>query len=232
MAKELIFKLAGADYGAAPVKLERKKIYGWTNLVVTDRGGSVCGSAYLSPDDALIIPSGGLKQATVSEDGRWLEKSELIAYSEDGKEALPLLPSSFDAPIELKQKATAEEFLDNDWESVYQLVNADLATAVGDDIYKFEFSSHDRNYVIFCSRKFERVFEEYNKTHPGTIDFIGTCSKPIVGSKIKGSCTKIRIHYNNKKPLKAIIANTFPNQALSNAFALMEKYGEFCYNVY
>ena len=153
MAKELIFKLAGADYGAAPVKLERKKIYGWTNLVATDRGGSVCGSAYLSPDDALIIPSGGLKQATVSEDGRWLEKSELIAYSEDGKEALPLLPSSFDAPIELKQKATAEEFLDNDWESVYQLVNADLATAVGDDIYKFEFSyrggtNHNDGYLI------------------------------------------------------------------------------------
>ena len=32
MAKELMFKLAGADYGAAPVKLERKKIYGWTDV--------------------------------------------------------------------------------------------------------------------------------------------------------------------------------------------------------
>lgn len=29
MAKELQFKLGGQDYGAAPVKLERKKIYGW-----------------------------------------------------------------------------------------------------------------------------------------------------------------------------------------------------------
>ena len=84
MAKELIFKLSGTDYGAAPVKLERKKIYGWTNIVATDRDGSVCGSAYLSPDDALIIPSGGLKQGTVSEDGRWVEKGELTAYSEDG----------------------------------------------------------------------------------------------------------------------------------------------------
>ena len=59
MAKELIFKLSGTDYGAAPVKLERKKIYGWTDIVATDRSGNVCGSAYLSPDDALIIPSGG-----------------------------------------------------------------------------------------------------------------------------------------------------------------------------
>ena len=153
MAKELVFNIYGEDYGAAPVKLERKKIYGGTNIVATDRDGSVCGSAYLSPDDALIIPSGGLKQGTVSEDGRWVEKGELTAYSEDGQEVLPTYASSFDAPIELKCKATTEEFLDNDWESVYQLVNADLATAVGDDIYKFDFSyrggtNHNDGYLI------------------------------------------------------------------------------------
>lgn len=39
MARELIFKLGGSDYGAAPVKLERKKIYGWTDTVATDKDG-------------------------------------------------------------------------------------------------------------------------------------------------------------------------------------------------
>lgn len=140
MAKELIFVLAGSDFSVVPVKLERKKIYGWTDTVATDKEGGVCQSAYLSPDDSLIIPSGGLKQASVDEKGRWLDKSELKAFSEDGTEELPVLPSSFDAPIELKTKATKEEFLDNDWESVYQLVNPDLAAAIGNDIYKFEFS--------------------------------------------------------------------------------------------
>lgn len=153
MARELVFKLGGADYGAAPVKLERKKIYGWTNTVATDKDGNVCGSAYLSPDDALVIPSGGLQQATVDNEGRWVKKSELTAYSEDGTEPLAILPSSFDAPIELKDKATKEEYLDNDWESVYQLVNADLAAAVGDDIYKFEFNytkgtNHNDAYLM------------------------------------------------------------------------------------
>ena len=153
MAKELIFSLAGTDYGAAPVKLERKKVYGWTNTVATDRSGNVCGSAYLSPDDALIIPSGGLKQAVVDDEGRWVEKSELTAYDEDGQTVLTVFPSSFDAPIELKKKATMEEFLDNDWEAVYQLVNADLAAAVGDDIYKFDFNyrastNHNDGYLI------------------------------------------------------------------------------------
>ena len=153
MAKELIFKLSGTDYGAAPVKLERKKIYGWTDIVATDRSGNVCGSAYLSPDDALVIPSGGLKQAVVNEEGRWIEKSELVAYDEEGSKVLPTMPSSFDAPIDLKKRATVEEFLDNDWESVYQLVNDDLAEAIGDKIYKFDFSyrggtNHNDGYLI------------------------------------------------------------------------------------
>lgn len=153
MAKELIFKLGDTEYSAAPVKLERKKLYGWTALVANTKDGEVCNSAYLSPDDSLIIPSGGLKQATVDSEGRWVEKSELTAFSEDGEQELPVLPSSFDAPIELGQKATAEEFLDNDWESVYQLENPDLAAAVGEDIFKFEFSyrggtNHNDSYLL------------------------------------------------------------------------------------
>ena len=152
MAREIIFRLSGKDYGAAPVKLERKKIYGWTSLVATDRNSKECNAAYLSPDDSLIIPSGGLKQGTVDEEGRWLDKSELVAFGEDGK-LLPEIPSSFDSPIELSPKATTEEFLDNDWESVYQLVNEELAEAIGDDIYKFEFSfragvNHNDAYLL------------------------------------------------------------------------------------
>jgi len=140
MAKELIFHLAGTEYGVAPVKLERKKIYGWTDTVATDRNGDVCHSAYLSSDDAIVIPSGGLKQAVVDEAGRWVEKSTLVAFDEAGSKELTVWPSSFDAPIELKEKATTEELLDNDWGAVYQLVNPELAAAVGDDIYKFGFS--------------------------------------------------------------------------------------------
>ena len=153
MAKELIFKLFDTWFAATPVKLERKKVYGWTDTVATDKDGEECVSAYLSPDDSLVIPSGGLKQATIDNDGRWIDKSELIAYSEDGENILPVLASSFDAPIELNTKATIEEFLDNDWESVYKLVNPDLAAAVDDDIYKFEFSyrggtNHNDAYLL------------------------------------------------------------------------------------
>ena len=152
MAKELNFSFAGTEYAAAPVKLERKKIYGWSDLVATDKAGEVCCTAYLSPDDALLIPSGGYKQGTVDDAGRWVEKGELTACDAEGKE-LKQYTSSFDTVISLDKTVTEEEFLDNDWEAVYQLVNADLAAAVGDNIYKFEFSyrggtNHNDGYLI------------------------------------------------------------------------------------
>ena len=155
MAKELTFSLAGTEYASAPVKLERKKIYGWSDLVATDKAGEVCGTAYLSPDDALLIPSGGYKQGTVDDAGRWVEKGELTACDAEGKE-LKQYTSSFDTVISLDKTVTEEEFLDNDWEAVYQLVNADLAAAVGDNIYKFEFSyrggsNHNDGYLINTS---------------------------------------------------------------------------------
>ena len=152
MAKELIFKIAGAEYSSAPVKLERKKIYGWSDLVATDKNGEKCGTAYLSPDDALLIPASGYKQGTVDESGKWVDKADLIACDADGN-PLATYASSFDAPIELSDTVSAEEFLDNDWEAVYQLVNAELAAAVGNNIYKFEFSyragtNHNYGYLI------------------------------------------------------------------------------------
>ena len=94
-----------------------------------------------------------------------------------------------------------------------------------------EIFSQDRNYVVFCSKKFEAVFKEYNKVHQGAIDFVATESQIIPGSKINGSCSIVLIHHQNKT-VKALIANTFPNQALPNAYHLMEKYGDFCNQQY
>lgn len=94
------------------------------------------------------------------------------------------------------------------------------------------FSYDDRKFVIFCSRKFKEVFQAYSddNNYPGTIGFIHYEEKDnFKGSKLTVSCRVIRINYGGKS-IKAIIANTFPNQALPNAYALMAAYGEFCYN--
>ena len=95
-----------------------------------------------------------------------------------------------------------------------------------------EIFSYDREFVIFCSRKFEEVFQAYSgaNNYPGTIDFKPYEEKDnFKGSKLSVSCSVIDINYGGKS-IKAIIANTFPNQALPNAYGLMAAYGEFCYN--
>ena len=139
MAKEFTFILGGAPFSAAPVKLERKKLYGWSSLMATDRDGRICTGAYISPEDSLMIPSGAAKLATVDERGVLVKKSDLVAFDAEGK-ALESFPSSFEAPIELSVEATEEQFLDHEWASVYQIQNEDLAAAVGERIYTFPFS--------------------------------------------------------------------------------------------
>ena len=96
-----------------------------------------------------------------------------------------------------------------------------------------EIFSHERKYVIFCSRKFHAVFDAYNKVHPDAIKFDKryVSMGKIGDSKISGSCSLITINFKNKS-LKAIIANTFPHQGLPNAYRLMEMYGTFCYKQY
>ena len=105
MAAALKFSLKGTEYEAVPVKLERKKLYGWTDVVATDASGGTCTTAQVDPDGELLIPPGAVKSALLDADGAWVERSELVAVDENGAE-LPIVPSSFGQTISLVAKAT------------------------------------------------------------------------------------------------------------------------------
>ena len=97
-----------------------------------------------------------------------------------------------------------------------------------------EIFSQPREYVIFASAIFEKIFKDYNKAYPGTFDL----SRPVVygdvlkeGGSLRGKCKDITMTYMGETR-KAMIAHTFPSQALCRAFALMQKYGQFCYLKY
>ena len=98
-----------------------------------------------------------------------------------------------------------------------------------------EIFAQERKYIIFASSKFEHIFKHYNKVHPNTFDF----SRPIKqsdsslkeGGSLYGQCRVIFINYNGEtRP--ALIAHTFPSQALGRAYELMQKYGKFCFDEY
>jgi len=76
MAASLKFKLNGTEFEAVPVKLERKKLYGFTDVVATDAVGGVCTAAQVDPDGELIIPPGSVKSGLLDKDGTWVERSE------------------------------------------------------------------------------------------------------------------------------------------------------------
>jgi len=142
MAKDLNLVMGASKFAVAPVKLERKKLYGWTELRVQEPDGAICRQAGLGSDGQTIVPKGAVKIGMVRDDGLWMEKSELKAVHADGTEVVPV-PSSFDADIALTEKTTSEALLNHIITSVYQLNGdnaSELTAALGTDIYTFPFS--------------------------------------------------------------------------------------------
>ncbi|MBO7280433.1 MAG: hypothetical protein J6V00_04635, partial [Bacteroidaceae bacterium] len=113
------------------------------------------------------------------------------------------------------------------------------------DLLLEEIFSADRKYVIFCANIFEEVFKAYNGYNQtnGKVAFVDVSKrgKPIRRkveisyTNKKGEykqtscyCTVIELAYGGKST-RAIIANTFPKQNLTNAYEVMAAYGKFCY---
>ena len=181
MARNLVFSVKGAEYSVSPTKVDRSKLYGWTALKALDDDGKECSMVNMDETGTLIIPKGGLGLALLSPEREWVERSNLKAIKADGTDA-EQVPSSFAAPIELKQTVDTDTFLDHDINLVYQLEGDDeLLNAVGEDIYSFTYSYRDsfkgdpafvlkaaNTLFMLVGRK--AVFEMLNLTQAETID--------------------------------------------------------------
>lgn len=144
MPRQLKFKIGKDEYTITPVKIDRRKLYGWTELMAVDDDGRLCDLLTADESGKYIIPLGGTGNGILSPDGRWVERSELKAIDADGKPA-QLFRSSFDTVNELSGKVSAQEFLDYDITDFYELTDAheELVKVVGDNIYLFEYTYND-----------------------------------------------------------------------------------------
>lgn len=144
MPRELRFKIKRKEFAAAVMKVDRRKLYGWTELMAADDKGNPC--ALLSADESgkFIIPLGGTGIGILSDSGRWVERSELKTVNEEGK-PLTLFKSSFDGVNVLQKKVTPQEFLDYDITDFYELEDStsEMIKTVGKDIYSFQYSYND-----------------------------------------------------------------------------------------
>lgn len=93
MAKPLNFKIGDQIYDLEPLKLDRKKLYGWVEKIVLDVDDNECNTLSLFPDKAMLIPKGGISQGTITENGNWIDKSDMMYVNNDGTPA-ELVPSS------------------------------------------------------------------------------------------------------------------------------------------
>ena len=145
MAKPLNFKINNNIYDLEPLKLDRKKLYGWSEKIVLDDQENKCDTLTLYPDLAMIIPKGGVGLGSLSQSGQWVEKSDIVHVNKDGTPAT-LVPSSFDKEIELNNSVPIEVFLEHNITAVYSLQGEEnhpnFVKAIQDnkEIFTFEFN--------------------------------------------------------------------------------------------
>lgn len=142
MAKTLNFILGNTHFSLTPTKIERKKLYGWTEMHVLTPEGELCSSAGLNSDGVTVIPAGATKTGLMTESGLWMERSELVAVDTLGHE-VPQVSSSFEGDIILSDKVSVDDLMDCNVTAVYQLYDpgcCDIAKMIGNDIYYFKFS--------------------------------------------------------------------------------------------
>jgi hypothetical protein len=144
MAKALQFVLQSREFPLEPIRLDRKKLYGWTEKVALDEKGDSCSLVSIDETGSFVIPKGGIGQGEVNNIGEWVDKGALVAVNERGDPA-EKLPSSFDEPIVLDQTVSIEEFLDHYITSIYTLQGEEncpdfVKSIASGPIYTFPFS--------------------------------------------------------------------------------------------
>ena len=84
MAKVLQFMNGSTLYEAEPVKIERKKIYGYKEISALDSTGNECRQCYLDASGSILIPPGAVKLSSLDEEGNTIERSEMILVDANG----------------------------------------------------------------------------------------------------------------------------------------------------
>jgi len=124
MAKQLIFQINQQENPCDIVRLDRKKLYGWKDIVAIGPDGNECIRMDIDETGSFIIPKGGKALGNLGENGKWVDKADLKAVDSNGKPT-KLIPSSFDMPIELDNIVDIETYLDHVINAVYVIKPAD-----------------------------------------------------------------------------------------------------------
>lgn len=145
MGKLLKFIIGKQSFEAGITKVDRDKVYGFVEEVVTDKDGNTCVTGNLLDDGQTVILSGATAMKTVDAKGAEVDKKSLKTVYMNGSDAV-LVPSSYDGEIEL-QAATLDDLFNLEVSTVYQLSWEDEGAKIsmskaleGGKVYRFVFN--------------------------------------------------------------------------------------------
>ena len=144
MAKPLVVEFEGETINLSLSKVERSKLYGYVETEVVDEAGKRCELATLTGDGHSIVGRGGTASAYLSPNGMWRKKAELKPVDLHGKVITPV-KSTFDAPVTLDKKATVDDYLSHNINTIYCLTPDEENEALKEElakgaIFQFAFS--------------------------------------------------------------------------------------------
>tara|TARA_B100001287_G_scaffold235392_1_gene207520 strand:- start:3149 stop:3745 length:597 start_codon:yes stop_codon:yes gene_type:complete len=143
MARKAEFTLKGKSVMAELKKVDRKKIYGWSNIEVYDENESICKLAGLA-EGRYVMPSGSTSLITLDSKGESVSRSSLVGVDKDGKK-VPIVSSIYDEKVVLNE-SSIDDYLTLAVKSVYQL------NLENDDFLLDELNSGKIYHFIFNYR--------------------------------------------------------------------------------
>ncbi len=120
MAKEAVFKFSDISFTGSLSKIERKKMYGFTDLIITDPEEKVCEFATLTEDGMHILPTGSSGIMTLNSQGNYINRNDGKVVDAKGEE-VSKVPSIYDQDVELTKVSSINEYLDMNVKAIYQL---------------------------------------------------------------------------------------------------------------
>jgi hypothetical protein len=145
MGKNIHFVIEGKSWSAGISKVDRNKVYGHVEEVISDSNGELCTVASILEDGQTIIVSGATALKTVDSENKEITKDAIKTVNLDGSDAV-LVPSSYDTDVVLTP-GTLDDLFNLEITTVYQLVwedeaaKLDLITYLGTNkVLKFVFN--------------------------------------------------------------------------------------------
>ncbi len=120
MPKSLIFHFVDNEIALSMQKIDRSKLYGYKEVEVVDENEQKCELATLAEDGRTVVGKGGTAMAYLSVDGDWCERTNIKPVDLEGDEITPV-KSSFSSAIELREKATIDQYLNHNIRLMYRM---------------------------------------------------------------------------------------------------------------